>query len=121
VPTLRAAQTANDGNYFTDQSQAIGMAEVMIPATSRLIGKTVVTAGFRTAYDLAVIGLKRGQTAHEGSVLEERLRLGDTLLVVGPWRAIRKLQSERRDLIVLNVPAELEDVVAMPRAPLMQP
>jgi di/tricarboxylate transporter len=106
------------GNYFTDQSQVIGMAEVLIPATSRLIGKTVVTAAFRTAYDLAVIGLKRGQTAHEGSVLGESLKLGDTLLVVGPWRAIRKLQSDQRDLIVLNVPAELDDVVAMPsRAP----
>jgi di/tricarboxylate transporter len=106
------------GNYFTDQSQAIGMAELMIPATSRLIGETVVSAGFRTAYDLTVVGLKRGQAAHQGSVLNERLRLGDTLLVVGPWRAIRKLQGERRELIVLNVPAELEDVVAAPsRAP----
>jgi di/tricarboxylate transporter len=106
------------GNYFTDQSQAIGMAEVMIPATSRLIGETIVTAGFRTAYDLAVVGLKRGQAAHQDGVLNETLRLGDTLLVVGPWRAIRKLQGERRELIVLNVPAELEDVVAAPsRAP----
>jgi di/tricarboxylate transporter len=38
--------------------------------------------------------------------------------LIQPWRAIRKLQSDQRDLIVLNVPAELDDVVAMPsRAP----
>jgi di/tricarboxylate transporter len=40
--------------------------------------------------------------------------LGDTLLVVGPWRAIRRLQAEHRDLIVLALPAELEDVVPAP-------
>lgn len=106
------------GNYFTDHSQAIGMAELMIPAASRLIGKTVVDARFRSEFDLAVIGIKRGQTAHPGGVLDEKLRLGDTLLVVGPWRAIHKIKGHARDIIVLNVPVELEDVVAAPsRAP----
>ena len=106
------------GNYFADNSQAIGMAELMIPATSRLIGETVVDARFRSRYDLAVIGLKRGRSAHQGGVLDERLRLGDTLLVVGPWRAIHNLRNDARDLIVLNMPAEVEDVVAAPsRAP----
>jgi len=107
------------GNYFSDQSQAIGMAELMVPANSRLIGRTVVEARFRSEYDLAVIGLKRGPEAHRGSILAERLRAGDTLLVVGPWRAIHRLQTSPRGLIVLNVPVEFEDVVAAPsRAPL---
>ncbi|HVL01792.1 MAG TPA: SLC13 family permease, partial [Dongiaceae bacterium] len=103
------------GNYFTDHSQVIGMAELMIPTNSSLIGKTLVKAAFRTEYNLSVIGLKRGQTAHEGNVLEEPLRMGDTLLVVGSWRAIHRLQSNRNDLIVLNVPAELDDVVPEPK------
>jgi len=107
------------GNYFTDHSQEIGMVEVMVPAISRLIGKTVVEEKFRTKYDLAVIGLKRGQDAHDGSILDQRLKLGDTLLVVGPWRAIRKLQADYRDLITLSMPEELDDVVPAPsRAPL---
>jgi len=102
------------GNYFTDHSQAIGMAELMIPATSRLIGKTVVKARFRSAYGVAVLGLKRGQSAHAGSVLDETLKLGDTLLVVGPWRAIRALSAYPRDLIVLNMPVESDDVLPAP-------
>lgn len=106
------------GAYFTDLSQAVGMAEVMVPATSPLIGKTVVEARFRTERDLTVIGLKRGTTAHRGDLLDETLRLGDTLLVVGPWRAIHKLRSRPGDLIVLSLPVELEDVVPAPaRAP----
>jgi di/tricarboxylate transporter len=102
------------GEYFTDHAQEIGMAELLIPATSRLIGKTLIDFRFRTQFDLAVIGLKRGQTEFDGRITAEPLRVGDTLLVVGPWRAIRRLQAEHRDLIVLALPAELEDVVPAP-------
>jgi Di- and tricarboxylate transporters len=106
------------GNYFADNMSEIGMAELMVPTGSELIGKSVVDARFRTQFDLAVIGLKRGLTAFQGSIPHEALKLGDTLLVVGPWRAIRKLQANNRDLLVLNLPAELDDVVPAPtRAP----
>ena len=101
-------------NYFSDQTQAIGMAEIMVPVGSRLIGKTVLDLKFRTIYELAVIGLKRGSKPMDGDVLNEPLRFGDTLLVSGPWRAIRRLQSQTADLILLNMPAELEDVVPAP-------
>jgi di/tricarboxylate transporter len=115
---FRLRELPLSGSYFADRSQEIGMAELMIPATSRLIRKTVVEARFRSTFELAVIGLKRGNAAHTGSLLTERLELGDTLLVVGPWRAIQKLQADKRDLVVLHVPAELDDVVAVPsRAP----
>lgn len=106
------------GAYFSDRSQELGMAEVMIPATSRLIGRTVVESRFRSEYDLSIVGLKRGPSALSGSILDERLQLGDTLLVVGPWRAIRRLQSHQKELVVLNLPVESDDVVpAASRAP----
>src|SRR5690606_18232143 len=68
----------------------------------------------RTEYELAVVGLRRGPEPHEGNLLEEKLALGDTLLVVGPWRAIRRVQAESRDLIALDLPAELDEVVPAP-------
>ncbi|HET8727391.1 MAG TPA: SLC13 family permease [Alphaproteobacteria bacterium] len=106
------------GAYFSDRSQEIGMAEMMLPATSRLIGKTVVESAFRSEYGLTVVGLRRGGAARREGLLGESLQLGDTLLVVGPWKAIRRLQSDWKDLIVLNLPAELDDVVpAAGRAP----
>jgi Di- and tricarboxylate transporters len=105
-------------NRFSDRSQAIGMAELLIPATSRLIGETVISSRFRSIFRLSVIGLRRGKTPVMGNVLEEPLRLGDTLLVAGPWRAISRLQNDPNELIVLNVPTELDDVIALPaRAP----
>jgi di/tricarboxylate transporter len=88
-----------------------------VPTGSELIGKSVIDTRFRTQHDLSVIGLKRGLSAL-GSIANETLKLGDTLLVVGPWRAIRKLQTNNRDLLVLNLPAELDEAVPAPtRAP----
>lgn len=96
---------------LADRRQTIGMAEVMVPQTSTLIGKTVVEARFRTTYGLHVIGLKRGGTPHKGSVLDRHLRLGDTLLLIGPWKAIRRLQGESQDLFLLPLPIEVDAVI----------
>mgnify|MGYP001430073132 CR=1 FL=1 len=106
------------GGYFADQSRAVGMAEVTLLPDSRLIGKTVLEAGFRSHHGLNVVGLKRGRSAFEGRFLDEKLAFGDTLLVVGPWKAIRRLQSQTQDFVVLNLPVEADEVApAMDRAP----
>jgi di/tricarboxylate transporter len=102
------------GVYFTDRSQEIGMAEVILPPTSDLVGNTILGAAFRTRYGLTVIGLRRGTTAHERGLLHEELRGGDTLLVIGPWKDIERLQSHGRDLVIINLPAEIEEVLPAP-------
>jgi di/tricarboxylate transporter len=102
------------GTYFTDQSQEIGMAEVLLVPTSDLVGKTVVEAGFRSRFGLTVIGLRRGVVAHEGSLLDEALAVGDTLLLIGPWKDIRQLQSDNSDLAVIRLPAEFREVLQVP-------
>ncbi|MCC5976120.1 MAG: SLC13 family permease [Rubellimicrobium sp.] len=107
------------GQWFTDTAQEIGMAQILVPPTSRLIGQTVTGARFRDVHDLSVIGMKHGTKPVPHGVIDEPLRAGDTLLTVGPWRAIRKLAEERRDLILLDLPAEADEVVpARHRAPL---
>jgi di/tricarboxylate transporter len=99
------------GGYFSDLSQDIGMAEVILPATSALIGKTAREVDFRRRFGVTVIGLRRGAAAHEGVLRDEPLEIGDTLLVIGPWKAIRNLQSGGQDLVVFNLPAELDEVL----------
>jgi di/tricarboxylate transporter len=102
------------GPYFTDLSQEIGMAEAILPASSELIGKTVVEARFRDHYGLSVIGLRRGRVARSRGLQNEELKVGDTLLLIGPWKAIRNAQSESRDLVVFNLPAEIKEVLPVP-------
>ena len=106
------------GNYFADRSQEIGAAEIILPAESALIGQTVREARIRSEYDLTVIGLRHGSDVVVDDLLDERLKLGDTLLLIGFWSDIRELQSDMDDVVVLNMPAELEEVLpAAQRAP----
>lgn len=99
------------GTYFTDLSQQIGMAEAIVPATSGLIGKSLVESEFRTRYGLNIVGLRRGSKAEVGNFRKEPLRIGDTLLLIGPWKAIRNAQADGMDLVVFNLPVELQEVL----------
>jgi di/tricarboxylate transporter len=73
---------------------------------------------FLKKYGVNVIGLRRGQLAYNGNPLKEKLRSGYTLLVIGPWKAIRQLQTQRFDFLVLSLPAELDQVApAVSQAP----
>jgi len=99
------------GEYFTDHSQQIGMAEVILPANSELIGSTIVRSQFRDQFGLSVIGLRRGSKAFDHDIQNEVLKIGDTLLLVGPWKALENPRSNGKDLVVLNMPAEKDDVL----------
>lgn len=101
----------SSGRYFVDRAQQLGMVEVIVPDGSSLIDKTLVEAEFRTRYGLNAIGLRRGVTAFGPGFVGERLKLGDTLLLVGFWKDLQKLSMLRADLLVLNYPAELDDVL----------
>ncbi|HSI40893.1 MAG TPA: SLC13 family permease [Xanthobacteraceae bacterium] len=105
-------------DYFSDRSQEIGMAEVILPSESPLIGQTVRQAHLRSEYGLTVIGLRHGGAVVTDNMLDETLKLGDTLLLIGFWSDIRDLQGHTADMVVLNLPAELEEVLpAASRAP----
>jgi di/tricarboxylate transporter len=65
-----------------------------------------------------VIGLRRGREVITDELLAEKLRVGDTLLVTGFWEDIRHLQHGGSDLVPLDMPEQLEDVLpAHDRAP----
>ena len=99
------------GAYFSDRSQQFGMAEVMVAADSSLVGKSVVESDFRNRFHLTALGLRHGRTASGRGYAAEPLRVGDTLLVIGPWKKIGRLQSDRSDLVLLNLPAERSEVL----------
>jgi di/tricarboxylate transporter len=127
VPDANAEELARDlglellpltGAYFADRAQEVGMVEVILPDGSDVVGRTLVRSEFRTRYDVTAVGLRRGNRARCDDIAGEELRVGDTLLVAGFWSDIRKLQTFRRDMIVLDLPAELDEVLpAASRAP----
>ena len=66
-------------------------------------------ADFRTRFGLTVVGLRRGTVAHERTFLNEALKLGDTLLLIGPCKNIERLRSNTRDVVIIKLPAELDE------------
>lgn len=99
------------GVYFNDRSQEIGMTEVIIPPDSDLVGRTVVEAEFRSRTGLTVIGLRRGPGARDRGHLTEKLRIGDALLVVGPWKDIERLGPDDAGVLMLRLPVEIDEVL----------
>ncbi len=101
-----------------DCAQDLGMVEAIVPAESSLIGKTVLEARVRSEAGLTVVGLRRGQEVIGEGLLEEKLKVGDTLLVIGFWSQIKRLRQDTGELVPLEMPAELDDVLpAHDRAP----
>lgn len=98
------------GDYFSERAQDVGMAEIVMTPESELLGKTLRELAFRSRYSLSVVGIRRRGEVIEGTLTNEALELGDTLLVIGDWKKISQLQSQTRDLIVLNIPAEVDEV-----------
>jgi di/tricarboxylate transporter len=97
--------------YFTDLSQDIGMSEAIIPADSGLLGKTVRDSRIRADSGLTVIGLRRSSEPIQKNFLDEKLRLGDTILVTGFWKDILRSQRHNKQLVLLDLPVEYEDVL----------
>jgi len=97
--------------HLIDCAQDIGMVEAIVPAESGLIGKTVLEARVRSESGLTVVGLRRGQEVIGEGLLEEKLQVGDTLLVIGFWSQIRRLQQDTGELVPLEMPTELDEIL----------
>ncbi|CBJ82055.1 putative response regulator, membrane protein [Xenorhabdus bovienii str. Jollieti] len=96
------------GEYFSEQSRDVGMAEVSVIPESELLGKSLRDMKFRTRYGLNVVGIRRSGKAIVEKLVDEPVHLGDTLLVIGDWKLIRALKTKTPDFIVLNLPVEVE-------------
>ncbi|KAF1691443.1 SLC13 family permease [Pseudoxanthomonas koreensis] len=99
-----------EGAYFCGYANDIGMAEMMVAANSPLAGVSAKRARLQDRPDLAGIGLKHGRSAEVRDLADEALEVGDTLLVAGPWSAIRALGSGPDGLILLNLASDAEEV-----------
>ena len=79
-------------------STSSGVAEVVIPPGSSLIGKSARDVWMRKTYGLAMVALHRGgKTLREGDDIRNLpLQAGDTLVVHTSWDALARLESEPR-------------------------
>jgi len=79
-----------------------GIAEVVIPPGSNLIGKSARDVWMRKTYGLAMIGLHRdGKTMREGDDIRNiPFRSGDTLVVHTAWNVLERIEKNRDFVVV---------------------
>ncbi|MDJ0778518.1 MAG: SLC13 family permease [Gammaproteobacteria bacterium] len=79
-----------------------GIAEIVIPPGSSLIGKSARDVWMRKAYGIAVVALHRdGETLVEGENIRDMpFEAGDTILAHTTWRALAHLERDRNFVIV---------------------
>lgn len=93
-------------------SREVGVAEVVLPRRSHLIGKTLVELQFGSRYRLTVLSINRPGSEEKMDLHDTILRFGDVLLVQGAWEQIVALKESRRDFVVIGQP---ESMIEAPR------
>ena len=98
-------------------NQEVGIAEVLLPPRSSLVGKTVADVRFGTSFNLTVLGLHRSMSHDSLPIASTHLQMGDILLVQGSWENILALRNRRRDFVVMGQPEEMVGAPTRSRAP----
>ncbi|MFB9274095.1 SLC13 family permease [Cohnella cellulosilytica] len=101
--------TSGSEQYATED---VGIAEVMLTPTSRLINRLIKESGFREKYHVNILGIQRKDQYILHSLKEEKMRFGDAMLVQGTWRDIARLATEP-DVVVVGQPSEEARKVTM--------
>ncbi|HSM58704.1 MAG TPA: SLC13 family permease [Candidatus Sulfomarinibacteraceae bacterium] len=101
---------AKDERALIDRE--VGVAEVVLPRRSRLVGKTLADERFGSTYKLTVLNIQRPGVHEALDLSSTKLAFGDILLVQGPWEQIAALKERRRDFVVVGQP---ETMIEAPR------
>lgn len=95
------------------QFSEIGIAEVVLMSSSKLINKQVKESDFRQLYNVNILGIRRKDGYILQDVKDERMHSGDVLLVQGSWNDIEKLNQETSEWVVVGRP--MENALKVPR------
>jgi di/tricarboxylate transporter len=100
-------------------SQEVGVAEVVLPPRSSLIGKTVVDLSFGKRHRLTVLNIHRPGSDNL-PVRDTKLQFGDTLLVQGEWQDIFRLKQSPNDFVIIGGTEEIQSrLLNFEKAPLV--
>ncbi|VAW79752.1 Transporter, sodium/sulfate symporter family [hydrothermal vent metagenome] len=94
----------NELRSFSESLSAAkgGIAEVVIPPGSQLLGKSARDIWMRKTYGMALVGLHRnGETMREGDNIRDLpFEAGDTLVVHTAWDALARIEKDRNFVVV---------------------
>lgn len=119
VQLIDDSQLKAEGGRSVLDFYDIGMAEIVLMPTSKLINSTLIGSNFRQKYNINVMGIRRKGEYMLHGLKDVRMHSGDVLLVQGTWANIAHLSNEDEDWVVLGQPlAEAAKVTLDYKAPL---
>ena len=116
-----------NGNDSQDSSKGgkvldfydVGIAEIVLMPSSKLINQTVSECGFRDKFNVNILGIRRDNEYIVRGLADRRVHSGDVLLVQGTWANISRLSQDDTEWVVLGQPlAEAAKVTLDYKAPI---
>lgn len=98
--TTEETNKADEGLDFYE----IGIAEIVLMTSSKLINQKVKECGFRDKYNVNILGIRRNNEYLLRDLGNQRVHSGDVLLVQGTWANIDRLSHEDTEWVVLGHP-----------------
>ncbi|MCL2778825.1 MAG: SLC13 family permease [Polyangiaceae bacterium] len=97
----------------------IGIAEVVVFPTSRLVNQSARNSGFREKYRVNILGIRRKKKYILQDLKDEKIQSSDVLLVQGEWNDIARLTEESAEWVVIGQPlTEASKITLDHKAPL---
>ena len=84
----------------------IGIAEILIMPSSSMINRSVFEAGFRSKFNVNVLGIRRRKEYILRDLGAQKMQNGAVLLVQGAWKDIARLRNESNNWVVLGEPLQ---------------
>ncbi|NDW10345.1 SLC13 family permease [Dysgonomonas sp. 520] len=103
--TIKDTAAKEEGSFSDFQN--IGVAEVFIMPSSRLINRRISDTNFREEYNVNIIGIQHNNKYMTDDFQNMKLQSGDALLIQGTWDKIASIGKTRQnDLVLVGQPLE---------------
>ena len=97
----------------------IGVAELLFMPTSTMINRKISEIGFRSKFNVNVLGIRRGKDYILSDMANQKVQEGDIMLVQGAWSDIARMKKESDNWVVLGEPLkEAQKVTLDHKAPI---
>lgn len=83
-----------------------GIAEIVIPPDSDLIGKTISESDIRKRFGMRVLAVFRIDTVIDDELSSLKLQAGDTMVVHSRWQDMIQVAKDKRFAVVTDFPKE---------------
>lgn len=97
---LEGGAQTKDKYRFDD----IGICELVLMSSSRLVNRTVAGSGLREQFGLTVLGIQRGNRYILKDLKNQLMQAGDALLVQGSWENLARLGEYSPHWVVVGRP-----------------